>query len=41
VLEQAGADRRGPIELRFARYYPAVSAEALRELGFAAAHVPH
>jgi hypothetical protein len=41
VLENVRDDRQGTITLRFARYYPAVSAKSLRTKGLAAAHVPH
>ncbi|MFL6140908.1 MAG: hypothetical protein ACJ72N_03420 [Labedaea sp.] len=41
VVENVRDDRMGTVELRFARYYQAVSAKTLRSLGFAAAHVVH
>ena len=41
ILDNVRDDRRGAIDLRFARYYQAVSAQSLRAVGLAAAHVPH
>jgi hypothetical protein len=41
VLEGIPHERHGTVEHRFARYYQAVSAKALRQAGLAAAHLPN